>query len=70
MGGPDILAIGAEDVLKQLVEKAFASQLFSLGMFSSVKGNGGWIGLSGVGCLGTITSSSSSSSTSSFSVTP
>ena len=61
MGGPDILAMGADDVLNELVAKTSSSQCFSLPMFSSVHGNGGLSGLSGVGCLSTIFGSSSSS---------
>ena len=38
MGGPDILAMGADDMLKELAENASTSQSFSLGMFSSMKG--------------------------------
>ena len=69
--GPDIFAMGAGDVLKeQLAENAFTSQSFNLVMCSSIKGKVGWLGPSGVGCLGTITSSSSSSFMSSFSVRP
>ena len=69
IGGPDILSMGAEAMLKELGEKESSSHFLSLGMFSSVHGNGGEAGLSGVGCL-LIISSSLSSSMSSFSVTP
>ena len=45
----------------ELAENTFTSHSFNSGMFSSVKGNGSWLGLLGVGCLVTITSSFSSS---------
>ena len=69
IGGPDIFAMGAEEMLNELVSNFSTSHALSLGMFSSVGEKGGCSGLSGVGCLG-ITSSSTSSSRSSLSVRP
>ena len=40
IGGPDILAIGAEEVLKELVANISSNQCLSLGIFSGVQGNG------------------------------
>ena len=52
IGRPDIVAKGAEDVLKLLVENFWINQAFSFGTISSVHGNGIWSGLGGVSSLG------------------
>ena len=58
IGGPNILAKGADDMLKLLDENLSTSQALSFGLYYSVGAKGSRSGLAGVGCLGMDTSSS------------
>ena len=51
IGGPDILARGADDVLKEELANLSTSHFFNFGRFSRVGGNGIFSGMFGVSSL-------------------